>query len=99
MRRAGVSPVLPDPPTGPATPDSSRRAISRFRRTGSRNRTNRALASSEIIGIPMDRQRLFPVIAMAWATITGCNQEKPQLAVTRPQVVLVSQPVTREVTD
>jgi RND family efflux transporter MFP subunit len=47
----------------------------------------------------MDRKRLFPVIAMAWATITGCNQEKPQLAVTRPQVVLVSQPVTREVTD
>ncbi|MBV8558120.1 MAG: efflux RND transporter periplasmic adaptor subunit [Planctomycetaceae bacterium] len=47
----------------------------------------------------MDRQRLFPVIAMAWATITGCTQEKPQLAVTRPQVVLVSQPVTREVTD
>ena len=47
----------------------------------------------------MDRQRFFPVIAMAWATITGCNQEKPQLAATRPQVVLVSRPVTREVTD
>lgn len=49
------------------------------------------------------QNRLFPFIvpvALFWiASVPGCSQKAPPLAETKPEVVTVSQPVVREITD
>jgi len=47
----------------------------------------------------MERRRVSLVIALGCAMLGGCQHETPKLAPTKPPVVMVGQPVTKEVSD